>query len=385
MNQCDETKPWCTRCTERHLFCDYPSPDAAPEAPADSAITPPRCSAVMSSMASSVAESQIVEVLGSGDNHMSHPRKGATSGTSGILEALSHFEHAAFSTMGTPHIQNTMRKNGLMLAQEAPFLFHAILAYTSHHLQYLQPTQQRFKQSATYYRQRGLELYRKELNGSITLHNMDAVFGACMIFAVLAYAADDIGPEKSFVFSEEPGAINWLSVQAGFLTLKTMRDIQPYLSSSIWGPLFRESDEQGLFYDTRTGAEGLPETFVELCGIDESSTDDNNPYHAALRLCMSIMHIKVNMQMFTKFISFPGRMRLEFFNIVRERDPVALLIVSYWLSRMCGIDQWWCIPRVKNECLAICAYLDGWPDARIQDLLEVPIRACGYVSYRYHK
>ena len=298
--------------------------------------------------------------------------------SSGILKTLSHFEQAASRTIGAPHIQNAMRKNGLLLAQEAPFLLHAIQAYSLHHLYYLNPTNRHYKESATYHRQRGLQMYLHELNGLIAPHNMDAIFATCMIFAVLAYVTEDT-PEKSFVFSDDPSSITWMSVQFGFLGLKNLRDLQPYMSTSIWHVLLRESSEQSFYYDTRTGVDGLSSLFVELCGMDESSTNDNNPYHAALRLCMSIMDVDVRLENFTKFISFPGRMRPEFFNLVRKKDPVALLLVSYWLSRMCALEQWWCTNRVKGECLAICEFLDGLPDSRVQSLLQVPIQACGYI------
>ena len=303
----------------------------------------------------------------------------STSDTSGLLATLQHFESVAFSTMGSPAIQNAMRKDGLLLAQTAPFLFHAIFAYSANHLSYLQPAHQGHHISAIYHKQLALQLYTKELSGPIGRHNMDAIFAACMILAVLAYSVDDdMDPAQSWIFSDQPEALSWLSMQFGFLALKCTSELQPHLTSSIWLPIFLDSDEWFSSHDTRTGSEGLPPAFVELCGIDEFSTDENNPYHAALRLLMATMRIEADMPSFVKFISFPGRMRPEYFQLVRGKDPVALLMVGYWLGQMCKIEQWCCVPRVKSECLAICAYLDGWPDARIQALLDVPMRACGY-------
>ena len=322
--------------------------------------------------------SQIKQVLEPNGAHQSSYYK-SSSGTSGLLETLQHFESVAFGTMGSPSIQKAMRKNCLLLSQEAPFLFHTVLAYSAHHLKYLQPDRQERHDSAIYHKQRALQLYREELSGEIGRLNADAVFTACMILALLAYTADDVTPGKSWVFSDEPEAISWLSVQAGFLTLKSMGTLRPHLANGIWSSLIQESDEQCYFYDLRTGTEGLPSAFVELCGIDELSTDESNAYHAALRVLMSMMHIDSGIQSSTKLISFPGRMRPEFFLLVRERDPAALLIMSYWLGQMCRIEQWWCVPRAKSECLAICTYLDGWPDARLQALLDVPMRACGYI------
>ena len=301
---------------------------------------------------------------------------------SGILELLSHFEKSAISTMGPPHLQASLHDNALRLAQDAPFLLHAILAYSSEHLRILKPSDRPYWQAAIYHRQRGLQLYRKALGRSVNRENMDAIFAACMLFAVLAYTSDDTQEGISFVHSSNPSYISWLAVQFGFLRLKAAPNLKPHLDTSVWRNLFQESDEIRANYDTRQGTVGLPGPWIELCGIDESSTDETNPYHAALRACLSLMVTDAAAEAFTKFISFPGRMRPEFFKLVRTKDPVALLIVSHWLSKMCEADWWWCRERARRECCAICEYLDAWPDERAQYLLRVPRRVSEYVSIR---
>ena len=68
------------------------------------------------------------------------------------------------------------------------------------------------------------------------------------------------------------------------------------------------------------------------------------------------------------------------FNVlVREKDPVALLILAYWFAKISDIDFWWLGTRARSECYAICSYLDGWPNERFQPLLHYPMKACGYV------
>ena len=58
-------------------------------------------------------------------------------------------------------MQASLHDNALRLAEDAPFLFHAILAFSSEHLRILKPSDQQYRRAAIYHRQRGLQLYRK--------------------------------------------------------------------------------------------------------------------------------------------------------------------------------------------------------------------------------
>ena len=85
-----------------------------------------------------------------------------------------------------------------------------------------------------------------------------------------------------------------------------------------------------------------------------------------------------------------GRIRPEFYALLRTRDPRALVILAYWFALMCGggggggggVRQWWIVGRVKSECVAICSYLKhnhccATDDPRIRALLHFPARLCG--------
>lgn len=264
-------------------------------------------------------------------------------------------------------------------AIKCPYLMHAVLAGTVKHLNRLSPGHKEHSIAETHHWQQALTLFQKELNSPLGLHNMDAVLSTCMVLAIMSFSAEEFNPSKSWVFSPEPSAMNWLSIQSGLKSI--LIETKPYLHHSIWIPVFEESDdEEGTYADERPGTVGLPNEWVDLCEIDARSTVENNPYHAPVRLLAPLLNIEPGIHTFSKLVPFMGRIRLEFFQLLQSKDPRALLIISYWFGMMCSVEQWWILDRVRSEGIAICMFLEGHPDPRIRALLECPARACGYSS-----
>jgi hypothetical protein len=77
--------------------------------------------------------------------------------------------------------------------------------------------------------------------------------------------------------------------------------------------------------------------------------------------------------------TFMGRLLPEFTNLLLQKDTKALVILSYWLAKMCSVKLWWIRSRVRLECMAICMYLENSDDSRILKLLESPAESCGYL------
>jgi hypothetical protein len=314
-----------------------------------------------------------------------HLRRGATSD----VHILQHFETVTYATTGSPVIQDVVKAGNLKFAMTHPFLMHATLAFAAAHLKHLLPFSANpieYRQNAlaeAYHWQRASHLFRKELNSPLGLgfHNMDPILTASMHLARQSFLLDDGALEfpKSFVKvppEQTASAVHWFTVQSGIKSL--LIAFQPYIRQSIWFPVFRESDDnRGTFFDERPGAEGLTPALAEFCGITETSTIANNPYHAPLRLLAPLLQLEAGIQTFTKLITFMGRMDARFHGLLIKKDTRALLLFSYWLALISKVDQWWIVGRAKHECVAICRFLRNDPDPRLRALLEFPANTCG--------
>ncbi|KPI43509.1 uncharacterized protein AB675_6740 [Cyphellophora attinorum] len=281
-----------------------------------------------------------------------------------------------------------MSEWGFDLARQAPYLLHTLSAFAALHLQHFSHNKDpELDDLYDHHFHSGIEMYSQALSSEIEPENVDAMFAACMLFAFLAYTAPSRGPPRDTdAIAPASTDLVWLMSQCGFLTLKTTT--QCHLSTSIWHDLFAESDSQGSQLKVPMDLTSTPSAWLNLCGIDATSTDANNPYYRALHMLLLIQHIDASKPAnFSPFISFPGRMRSEFMELVQQRDKVALLLLAHWLAKMCEMGQWWCDAKVRSECWAICDYLGDHASYKggcegqqllIEGLLRAPMRACGY-------
>jgi hypothetical protein len=313
-----------------------------------------------------------------------HLRPSVTS----YVHILQHFETVTYATTGSPVVQEVVKAGNLKFAMTHPFLMHATLAFAAAHLKYLVPFSANpiaYRQNAiaeAYHWQRASHLFRKELNSPLGLcfQNMDPILTASMLLARQSFLLDDGDLEfpKSFVNvppEQTASSVNWFTVQSGIKSL--LIAFQAHIPQSIWFPVFRESDDnRGTFFDERPGAKGLIPALAEFCGITETSTTANNPYHAPLRLLTPLLRLEAGIETFSKLITFMGRMDARFHGLLIEKDTGALLLFSYWLALMSKAEQWWIVGRVRNECVAICRFLRNDSDPRLRALLEFPVNTC---------
>jgi len=198
------------------------------------------------------------------------------------------------------------------------------------------------------------------------------------MLSVLAFCAEEYKPINSWLFSSDPAALNWLTMQCGLRGI--LAHTFQYLEQSIWFDVFMESDDEQHTFDNHTpGRDGLHPELADLCGIDETTTEDDNPYHWPLRMLSPILKLKPSKENWGKFISFMGRLLPDFTKLLLQKEPKALAVFGYWLGCMCLIQDWWFNSRFSAECIAICMYLENSDDTRILKLLEFPAECCGYL------
>ena len=153
--------------------------------------------------------------------------------------------------------------------------------------------------------------------------------------------------------------------------------------STVWKAVISASDDgRNSFTGDESGATGLPQAFVDLCELDNNSTSGNNRYHFILRHLIPLLHLDPSSEGFVKLIAF-GRRTWQYFSpLLAQRDPRALLLLSYWFALLTQLDQWWVTNRARSECLAIATYLATLRDAGIQALLLYP-RSFGKADKSY--
>lgn len=253
-----------------------------------------------------------------------------------------------------------------------------MLAVASTHQANLLPGDGQQTVVAARFRQTAAHLYCQKLQNPITRANMDILLTTCMLVAMFSFSAPEIRPRDSWVFSDDPGALNWLLIQGGLAGL--IDCIMPWIDESIWRDAFLVSSAYELYDDHRMGREDLDEDLADLCDISDTTTEDTNPYHWPLRMLSPLLRLPLTKIEANRISSFMGRLPSAYLRLVQAKEPRALLLLAYWLAVMCSVHDWWIDARVRSECQALCMYLDGSGDRRIIALLDFPASACGFRS-----
>lgn len=148
-----------------------------------------------------------------------------------------------------------------------------------------------------------------------------------------------------------------------------------------------DKDETGNLSSTTTTSWiiGVPSAFIQLCGLDNLSTADDNSYYTAVHALVPLLNIECDQSTIGRFLSFVSYMKPEFQGLLKRKDPRALLLLAYWYAKVCH-SLWWIARRAMLECQATCLYLERYhaSETAIQELLQFPRMRCGLVAEVEH-
>ncbi|PGH34905.1 hypothetical protein GX50_02256 [[Emmonsia] crescens] len=381
--KCDETKPGCAKCDAYGISCDYLAVQSQSKSKTVFSFAN-RCSQTpnIDSTAFSFAIAELADKVDSAlrlapniDDDLKNIAPKPAHRDS--VEALHHFMLLSSKNNDLSDTGKDVTNGGMMrIAFQTPYLMHAILGVATSNLRRLLSWKSSIKIAESYHWQRAINLYQRELSTPIGVHNMDGLMSTCMLMGVLSFSGEEYKPENSWLFSSDPKALNWLLLQSGLRYL--LKFTGPYLPQSIWYDVFMESNVPIVDYHG-PGAEGLHPGLAELCDIDETTTEETNPYHWPLRMLSPLLDLVSSRENFTKITSFMGRLLPDYTSLLGKKDPRAVLILGYWLAKKCQENHWWMHTRVHAECVAVCMFLENSPDPRILKLLEYPAEHCGYL------
>ncbi len=125
------------------------------------------------------------------------------------------------------------------------------------------------------------------------------------------------------------------------------------------------------------GTEGVPAAFVELCGLDAES-DENNPYFLAVHTLARLLPLQCDRTKFLTFLCFVTHLHRDFKLLLAGKDPRALVLLAYWYAKVCR-GVWWIERRAVIECQAICLFLERFhgDDEKVMGMLGFPRMRCG--------
>lgn len=255
---------------------------------------------------------------------------------------------------------------------------HSIIGAATTHLCTLLPDNKAYRVAEAYHWQQTINQYSAEVSAPVTRQNMDKLYSACMMISMHSFLQKTFSPRSSFVFSQDPTALNWLRLQGGLRYL--LQQASHWLPESMWWTVFMESRDPNLdFDDKRPGRVDLDPDLADLCGITSDTTVESSPLLWPLRMLTSLLSLERGTVSFQKYNTWMGRIENPYYECLARKEPAALVLLAWWLGLMCYVEEWWVETRVRSECTAICMFLENSSDPLVLKLLEFPASCCGYL------
>jgi hypothetical protein len=301
------------------------------------------------------------------------------------LARLDRFRNRTVLSMGTPTTAEIFQNVSYSMAFEHPYLMHVVQTLTATHDRFLAaPSPHTSHRSITesYHLSRAASLFNKKLFRPINDADRDALWATAALMGIVALSSIEAStPYEAWPLTPYSDTdLDWLRMSESKaavwnLTKPDRPDSVFHELSSHYIKAFMEAEKCEPDFSL------LPQQFLDLCEIDAFSTASNNPYYAMLVNLVTITCADNRNAKMQAFLGSLSHMQSGYKELMKSRDPRALLLVAWWYAKVHKLT-WWLELRARLECQAICIYLGKYhaDDLLIRELLEFPRMECGLVD-----
>ncbi|PWY77099.1 C6 zinc finger domain protein [Aspergillus heteromorphus CBS 117.55] len=327
---CDELRPSCSNCSKRLSKCEYDSSTSllwTNEEPQSRTRSTRSASEPAQSDPSLAATSNSLGILGRWGGDYGAPQA-VPSLNFTDLELMMHWCNATYKTVSradkTDHI---WRDRVPEEALAHPFLMHGLLALSALHLAQTRPDNRRsaYINTAVAHQNRALALFR-EMLCDINPSNAKAMFSFASIVVLYTFGFPHL-PE-----SDDP----WACVDDMIQVHMLARGVQQVLSQAIpgirsgdWGVVLEMDDgDEGPPEDVRLALQRLHEA-NSVCGTKDPAHDTAVYEYAIETLADMMATARVGLASVSAAFRWAIRQKPEFMDLLRERQPLALVILAH--------------------------------------------------------
>ncbi|OKP13328.1 hypothetical protein PENSUB_930 [Penicillium subrubescens] len=258
----------------------------------------------------------------------------------------------------TPDDPNMIQVNRklLELAFHYPFLMHASLAVALTYDRHLNGSIDSHRTlEECYHWSQSTSLLNKRLREPIETSDKDPIWGTAAALVILTFSSPDADtPEQSWPLRATGSSdLDWIRMGKGKMSLWDM--VNPLRSDSLFSVMAAAFAHMNSPLP-EGGIDGIPTALAAVCNLHDSSTAETNAYFHAAHTVSQIMELPDSdvatghVQLFMRSIEGP------FEDLLRGRDPVALLLLYLWYRKVSRCI-WWIELRARVECPSIFLYL----------------------------
>lgn len=232
---------------------------------------------------------------------------------------------------------------------------HASLAVALTYDRHLNgPSDRRRTLEECYHWSRCTILFNKRLRQPISAQDKDPIWGTAAALVILSFSAPDAcTPEQSWPLKPSTSDLDWLRMNKGKMSLWHM--VNPLRPDSLFSVMAATFAHMNSPLRER-GIDGIPSPLAAVCNLNKSSTAESNPYFDAAHGLSQILVLPDTGVKTSHVHIFMRSIHGLFEDLLRKRDPVALVLLYLWY-RKTSRSIWWIELRARVECPSICRYL----------------------------
>ncbi|CAI7595894.1 unnamed protein product [Penicillium glandicola] len=360
--KCDETRPSCINCSKRHAECEYGSSTSllwANEG-SDSGQASDPVRGVRSS-SSSTPGAGAVDSLGILSQLGSENAAASTGSTLNLqdLELMIQWCNSTFHTLSRSERTDPIwRKYVPEEALSHPFLMHGILALSALHLARTGPDTRRasYLNRAVAHQNQALALFR-ELLGDVKESNAKAMFAFAGIVVIYTFAFPHT-PDVQDPWSCIDDLYQVLILTRGVHeVIYAPRDFRSYLEDSSFGPILKVEEVRGLLPEDATAMLKQLREANEFCWVRDANHEMQVYEEAIANLEEMLTWCYGGMTASTIAGRWAIRLKPRFMELLRERDPLALVMLAHYGVLLMSLKHRWCFDewcvRVSKAVWAI--------------------------------
>ncbi|KAB8208696.1 hypothetical protein BDV34DRAFT_46084 [Aspergillus parasiticus] len=340
--KCDEAKPHCKKCISFGVVCNIMSniSDLQPIAAGTGRQLVVRGKANLQPPVSSV--------VWTSDEFTSFHLNARCQ------DFITRYYGRSITTPDDPHIIHVNRKL-LRLAFEHPYLMHASLAVALTYDRHLNSSGCHRSLEECYHWSQSTALLNRRLREPIKAKDKDPIWGTAAALAILSFSTPDaLTPEESWPLkSSDHSDLDWVRMSKAKMSLWHI--VNPLRPDSLFSVMAGTFAQMQVPLPERS-IDGIPRPLATICLLNDSSTAKDNPYFDAAHAVSQILDrpdsevTTGQSQLFMRSIHGP------FEDLLRNKDPVALLLLYLWYRKV-SRSIWWIELRARVECPSICLYL----------------------------
>lgn len=236
---------------------------------------------------------------------------------------------------------------------------HTMLAVAAAHERYSNgSTINRRSRIESYHYFQSVSLFNRKLSCPIALADRDPLWATAALLGIMLSASfDAVSPEEAWPLRPcEPLDLEWFRLSEGKKAV--WRLTNPLRLDSIFRSMAGEYASFNLPIPP-SGTVGISAALSLVCGLNDFSNRDNNPYFVAAHVLTQLQQFSHSGHADIRMVTFMSQSHSSFRNLLHKKDPTALLLLVLWYEVASPV-LWWVDQRARVESQAIRIFLQRY-------------------------